>query len=636
MKNQFKTFTPATNRTGIIESIAEIVDRHKRNELATAIVAPPRYGKSDIIRLSALELVQTGSACTALALAPWDNLADQLVSTDKQRDMVKRYMSKRLPGSPDVFRAGRIRAVSNKFHETTNLQHLFTATLQLINSQIIIFEAWLQRCMAYGQRPIVFIDEGQLLSVENEWGKIAELVHQYGAHVVLLTGTPYRADCKDIPGFKVETMSIEPIERVVSKRIDDQHIVKTKYEGTQEQRILIPHVETTLKDAWDIEALCRVEAKWIDVMFDNDQTLSEMTPAESRKNLRRAVTNRHTIDKAMSQAIVDMKERRKAGSHNSAIIVVTTSDITNEENGGEANWHARQVRNSIKAIDPDLVTIIATQADDNSIGNQGKGAANLRKFTGDENNPGVGDVLIVKNMGTVGLDCPRIKTVVLLGTTRQLATWVQTILRGATTWGDVKYFTLVLTDDIQNRENWEFIVEGQGGNITATELEKISEELIEKEKEEKDEEKTDVIDASHTRTQDSHNNGSLLDDDDVHRAIAKYPLLRERMSFVEIRGLILAGAINIDSIDIGVEVGVMDTGKEAESIRSEINSAADRIANSIAKYGIDNNGWIKARKNIMSDAKKIAGVRCELGKETDTAKLSRVLEYLTHEMDKVA
>jgi len=38
----------------------------------------------------------------------------------------------------------------------------------------------------------------------------------------------------------------------------------------------------------------------------------------------------------------------------------------------------------------------------------------------------------------------------------------------------------------------------------------------------------------------------------------------------------------------------------------------------------------------MSDAKKIAGVRCELGKETDTAKLSRVLEYLTHEMDKVA
>ena len=168
------------------------------------------------------------------------------------------------------------------------------------------------------------------------------------------------------------------------------------------------------------------------------------------------------------------------------------------------------------------------------------------------------------------------------------------------------------------------------------ELQKISEELIEKQKEEKDEEKIEVIEANHTRTQDSHNSGTVLNDDDIHKAIAKSPILRDRMSFVEIRDLLLSGVINTDSVDTDVEVGVMDTGKEAETIRSQIVRTAKRIASSKAVYGVDRNGWVKAKTEAMVEAKKIAGIRGELGKETDTSKLSRVLEYLTQKMDKVA
>ena len=224
MANQFKTFIPATDRSGIPESIKVIVNRHISGEVATAIVAPPRYGKSDIIRLSAMELIQTGNSSAALALAPWDNLADQLVDSKKTNQMVDRYMYERMPLTPDVYRAGRVSSMSDSFHETSSLQHLFTSTIQLAQMNLSIFQGWVERCMSYGARPIVYVDEGQLLSKKNEWGRLAQVVESEGAHIVLLTGTPYRADCQDIPGFEVKTISRTEVEHVRCKRIDDEKI----------------------------------------------------------------------------------------------------------------------------------------------------------------------------------------------------------------------------------------------------------------------------------------------------------------------------------------------------------------------------------------------------------------------------
>ena len=636
MAYPFQTFTPATDRVGIPDSVAAICDRHLRGYTSTAIVAPPRYGKSDIIRLSALELVATGEASAALALAPWDNLAKQLVATDKMAAMAERYMRTRLTHTPDVYRAGKLSALSSTFHEVSNLQHLFTATIQLVNRNMPQFNAWLERCVTYGKRPIVFIDEGQLLSVKNEWGGIAAAVEQYGAHVVLLTGTPYRADCHDIPGFTVRTISVEDVTRTTRKRYDDTHDLKRVLEGTKEQRILEAHNTVELGDAWAINALCRVEAKWIDVEIKADDEsvwLRSMPATESQRHLRSAVTNRLTIEKAMQAAVLDMKERRRAGKSDSAIIVVTTSDIDHEDSDGDANWHARQVRNVVRSIDPNLVTLIATQADDSSEDKQRKGAANLERFVGNDDTAGVGDVLIVKNMGTVGLDCPRIKTVVLLGTTRQLATWVQTILRGATTWGDVKYFTLVLTDDARNRENWDFIVTGQGGEATATDLHLVKEELVEREDipPGPEPERPEVIGAEQTRTEDSHNDGAVEDDTDVHKAIAKFPILRERMSFVEIKELLKAGAIDLTELEtVQSTMGVVNTGANCEALRRDINTLANEITNARVVYNQANlPAWRMTRASVLNAAKDLAGIRRELGKENDEAKLIILRDYLS-------
>lgn len=627
MGTTFKTFIPATEREGIPGSIQMIVDRHRAGEKATSIVAPPRYGKSDIIRLSSMELVQTGLASAALALVPWDNLADQLVEKDKTIPMTQRYMNQRLPSMPDLFVAGRIKTISDSFHETSTLQHLFTATIQLVNNQRVpFFQNWLSRCMFYGERPVVFIDEGQLLSNSNEWGAIAQDVIDAGAHVVLLTGTPYRADSKPIPGFRVKVLSQENIERRISKRINDKQIKKTTYEGTKAEQILEANYEVTLKQAWEIKALCKVDTKWIDSKLDIDgetKSLSEIKGCDATKHLRSVVTNKKTIDAAMQKAIEDMHDRRRAGMSDSAIIVVTASDINGDDaSDGEVNYHARMVKKRIKRIDPSLDVMIATQADDRAESKQKEGKKNLKKFSN-----GSGDVLIVKNMGTVGLDCPRIKTVVLLGTTRQLATWTQTILRGATTWGNVAYFTLILTDDEKNKNNWNFIVHGQGGEVSSlSKLEKVHEEIINKDKEDDPPTNVTVIDSKYVRTEDSHSQISLFDETDVHAVIAHNPILRERMSTVEIWNLIQSGIINVPK-EREATVGVVDTGSECESLRQQITDLAKDYANSKANYGLDRQSWVDARKDFYTQAKQCAGIRKPIEKETDPAVLRVVLSY---------
>lgn len=179
-----------------------------------------------------------------------------------------------------------------------------------------------------------------------------------------------------------------------------------------------------------------------------------------------------------------------------------------------------------------------------------------------------------------------------------------------------------------NKENWDFIVRAQGGSFTATDLEKTEEELIKKEKEDSTETDFNIISANYSRSEDSHSKDIIIDDLIVHKAIAKYPILRERMSQVEIRALIKSGAFNVDMSDDAPVVGVSDTGTECEKHRSRINELAKEYANKHASYGTDKYQWVEQNKAIMKKAKKIAGITVEIGKVNDPVKLRMMLEYL--------
>ena len=90
-------------------AIELIEQRVKRSEGTTAIVLPCRYGKSDVIRLTAVKLWALGIACTSLALSPGENLRDQLGSPDRWTLAFRRYKVT-TKGTPQIATVDRPKA----------------------------------------------------------------------------------------------------------------------------------------------------------------------------------------------------------------------------------------------------------------------------------------------------------------------------------------------------------------------------------------------------------------------------------------------------------------------------------------------------------------------------------------------
>ena len=87
-----------------------IVDRIRDGEKTTGIVLPPRYGKSDVMRMSAARLIADAHISRAFFIKPNVVLTAQLVNNRKVQDMATRY---RLgPSSPDNDRLDREQADS--------------------------------------------------------------------------------------------------------------------------------------------------------------------------------------------------------------------------------------------------------------------------------------------------------------------------------------------------------------------------------------------------------------------------------------------------------------------------------------------------------------------------------------------
>ena len=550
--------------------------------------------------------------------------------------MIKRYMPRKNDKTPSPILMQRPDKITDTMHELSKVHHLFSTTIQKALMNLSILEAWIDRCMSYGERPIILIDEAHLCSNsrKSKFGSIARLVQDKGAHVVLLTGTPYRADNADIPGFDIRTISEKDVSVVLSKRIDDEKIIKEYYEGVKTERILQPHHSVSLSKAWEIGALCKVESHWVDVdlTIDGERVcFKDMKRTEAQKYLRKVVTHPEVISKAVEKSINDMKERHVAGMPDAGILIVTASDIETEESDGLANWHARQVRDAFLSFDSSLDIDIATMAGDNEEDNKTNQAnKKIKRFT-----EGRGDVLIVKNMGTVGLDCPRIKTVVFLGTARQLATWIQTILRGATLADKITHYTLILTNDIMNRENYEFIVTSQGGGFESSTLEKVKEEIVDKPLPPDDEKKVEVLNAGVTHIKDSHNNNIVTDDSDVRRAIKKSPILKERMSTVEIKQMIDAGTIILTDDDVEEESDVIftNTGEDCSKLKKEIHALTKQLASKLSPYAANENAWRNSFKQVDREGKDYAGIRRRIPEENDAEKLRLMRDYLQSKLE---
>lgn len=445
----------ASARPGQRRAIQAIRERVAVGETHTSVVLPTRYGKSDVIRISALQLYADNAACGSIVLSPGGDLRSQVVRKSKLQDMCRRY--------------GVSFAVAKKVHELRHAElnplandvYLLSTTIQYANRNREDISRLIEsRVSATGLPFVVFVDETHMVSKRNEWGKSLSSFIESGASAVLLTATADRADQQEIPGFLYE--EIERRERVKEVRTNRGDVVEVDlYKGSQVKVRIKADVNVSFKEAWDERPspLCTLSRDVIDVnvrqiidsiVAEDDQLLSELSPSQARLVLGKAVRDERVMRKGVAMFVEEL-HRAKDVDPELAGIIFTGHD---QDSDTEANKHANDVRALIEQMsDRDLDCVVATSnSEDDKVSNH------LQRFEG-----GRGDVLIVKNAGGAGFDCSRLKVLLDLSSVRTFSSTVQRVMRVATPHKRVTNAVVITLADVLMSAIWESVVVDSGG-----------------------------------------------------------------------------------------------------------------------------------------------------------------------------
>ena len=450
-------------RPGQAEALKVIAERLRDGELHTTIVLPTRYGKSDVIRLSTLQADADGYAGCSLVLSPWGHLRDQLLDADKVRAFGLRY------GIDPAF-AGRcyVWTSASKYESVfTAGRLLISATISMALNARTVCTEMARYCLQEKGRPlIVHLDECHFVrggANPKEWGRLVQELINAGAKLVLYTATPIRADGELIPGFEVESFKERKKRRFEATGEIDENGRKGYREllVTEELVRLRAHHETTFRQAWNEEPspLCRLTHETIDINLlevgsNIPFKLSEADITTAGKVLSKIVRNPEVIAQGADKLVRDLRIRQRV-MPNAAAIVFTGND---EPDDGEDNAHAKKVRSAIiqaasnygMRLEPVIVTM---KSED------GEAADVLKGFT----QRGIGDVLIVKQMGGVGLDCERLKVLLDLSNVRSVTSVMQRVMRVATAAGKHRVGTVITLADPMMDAIWQNFVVAEGG-----------------------------------------------------------------------------------------------------------------------------------------------------------------------------
>lgn len=445
-------------RSGQKRAIELIRDRVRDGEKYTSVVLPTRYGKSDVIRLSSLLVQDEGLSPCSLVLSPNGLLKWQIADTARWKGMLQRYDVK-LSKPPQVTQLHRPVVRPN-----ANGEVLLSATMQLIQRNVDIFGAWVEsERHRTGLPVVVFIDESHTGSETNEWGRAVEvLVKKYGAYAVLLTATPQRSDSVPILGFGTEVMEDETVQIwKTSPSTSKEGWVNVKlFEGVKTKLRLKPDLNVKFREAFNEGALCKVSRTPFDAELEDGRgrgtRLSELSPHKVQSELGRIVRLSEVIEDGCRRLVADMRRRREV-QPDSAGIVFCGNDTGPHR---EVDLHAKQIKKDLNDLGPEFeVRIITTSS------NEEDASEDLVRFAN-----GKYDIVIVKQMGGVGLDVPRLKTGLDLSPTRKFASLVQRMMRIATPYGNVIVGTWITPDDILSKAVFQRIVRDEGGEAASADL----------------------------------------------------------------------------------------------------------------------------------------------------------------------
>ena len=348
---------------------------------------------------------------------------------------------------------------------------LVAATTSMVSNNLSTFQHWINHLRkSHGVPPVIFVDEAHTASNRTAWGKTIADLADTGAYIVLCTATPYRTDGQPIPGFEVETLSVDTLQ---NRQRVGAHIYQR-----QGQRVvyrLVAHHVTTFQQAWQESVLCLLSRETFDVdlrehgMDGFEHHMLSGLPPDSpsrRRALYEVVRNPVVIRDGVRRLVRNLRYRRKDAPDTAGIVFVGTDDGSDfddeqDEIGGQlANQYANMVKEILGEEAEELNAVIATSKVD------GDPAKAIEAFA---KGPRGGDVLVVKMMASAGLDIARLKVALDLSTVRTPVSFVQRVMRICTRWerdeGEpVLRATYITPDESKGRQLYDDLIADLGGD----------------------------------------------------------------------------------------------------------------------------------------------------------------------------
>jgi hypothetical protein len=579
-------------RVGVKECIDTTMERIRNGENYTANVLPTRYGKSDVIRVCAIEAYEENIVSASLVLSPNKILRDQIIDVKKFQTMVNRYSI-----NLKNIKTFTLKHIGDYQQICVNKEMLISTTMQLVAMNPDLFKLWVEH-MIYktGKPPLIFIDEAHTGSEDNTWGTAVEKLVDGGAKAILLTATPMRSDGKKIPGFKFELMDEAEAHQVTKEDVPDQP-EKEKvniWSGVRQKFRLISDHETTFNQAWAEETICKLSRDPFEVDMS---TIPKSGIKEYTKlsDLSESAT-RSVLGVVVKDSLVVREGARKLVSKlkmwpNTAAIVFCGND---DDPIRATNAHAKHIRKCIEHYNPQLNVIIATSSDGSD------GAELIDKFS-----HGSGDVLIVKQMASVGLDIPRMKVCLDLSPVRTPAAFIQRIMRVGTLYKPYTHAVYISPNDCVSIALFDALITGEGGEVGVSELELVRSYIKDREDKENDAYSYTIEGVSTADFSDTFGNKTNKDlMPSVKFLISKLPVLNESMTHSQI-----AEALNGVEIICPVEPPILNTSTQCEDLRRDINA---RISTALGKYPkgdpVATKVYVERRKNMYNVAKVACGI----------------------------
>jgi hypothetical protein len=297
----------------------------------------------------------------------------------------------------------------------------------------------------------------------------------------------------------------------------------------------------------------------------DERLLSEIPKDDARSILPSLYRDPSAIAEAARRVIGHLQKFRK---HVPDATVVWYG-MNDESAGDVASENQKAIKDAIKAASPSMAVAIATLNTDEDADEKSREV--IHKFCDVRKKSH--DFLVLKQMGSAGLDSDRICIVVLWNTVRSLGQMIQMAMRGGNASGKTHFVIVGLKDSITT-ERLEAFVKGEGGQyIDAVETDHGVELIDKKLQPDAGYVAVDVADVGM-----SDSDGNVASFNDVRLAlhvISMWPSLIASDTIPQIAAK--AKALGLPLPDAADDVTFVDTTKDCDTYRDNLGEWVKRI-----------------------------------------------------------